>query len=142
MSVDLILKALKFCGFSSEPKEQYHPLGDPITDPQELIFTALGMQKYHESINHQNGKTASQEVMGYSDVLAGDRTKMIRQSSDGYAYLKKKISASMKRVVSCKLGSFDRICSENTQNKPQELVERVKEENDCISNGSTYYIYL
>ncbi|KAI8831744.1 hypothetical protein BJ741DRAFT_615904 [Chytriomyces cf. hyalinus JEL632] len=107
------------CGFCSDSKEPYKPLGEPIVDSDALLYKSL---KIDPAAFHGSSKDKYQrDTKSTIDVEAvNEKHKQQRGSrhDNGLIVLKQKLAQSKKRIHSVKFGiPFTQICDEQTKTK-------------------------
>ncbi|KAI9339065.1 hypothetical protein BDR26DRAFT_837948 [Obelidium mucronatum] len=115
------------CGFRSDPKESYKPLGDPTVDSDVLIYKSLridpqSFQRTTKDKHNDGGKTI--------DVAAANERHKLRRGSrheSGLGYIKQKLAQSKKRIHAVKFGlPFSEACDaqlEKVEEAPKRTVE-------------------
>ncbi|KAJ8325493.1 hypothetical protein BDV3_001252 [Batrachochytrium dendrobatidis] len=106
------------CGFLSDPKELYCPLGDPILDTELLLYKRLNIdpstvykkssQQFDEYKKDAFFKTGAKHQQKFRDVP--------KNHTNGFKYIKEKLAKSNLTVNSVKFGvPFSTVCEPDSR---------------------------
>ncbi|KAJ3411130.1 hypothetical protein HDV05_002694 [Chytridiales sp. JEL 0842] len=110
------------CGFCSDAKEPYKPLGDPVLDTDALLFGCLKVGP--DAFQRGNNTKTAEITTNVNEVKSATRARTIAtkpRQSNGFSIIKEHLAKSRQRLNGVKFGiPFVDICEEEIQARAQE----------------------
>ncbi|KAI8819899.1 uncharacterized protein EV422DRAFT_90962 [Fimicolochytrium jonesii] len=92
-------------GFCSDPKESYRPLGDPILDSSNLIYTALRIDPNAVQTSAvTNIAEATHDIKEIRKSVGRRTTEVSPRHNNGFSLIKGKLAKSKGRIDAVKFG--------------------------------------
>ncbi|KAI8915038.1 hypothetical protein BC831DRAFT_499541 [Entophlyctis helioformis] len=101
------------CGFCSDPKELYRPLGEPTLDTEALLYKRLDIDPItHDKHSNQQYDDYKEETFHKINIKNQRKFREVpKRHTNGFKYIKEKLVKSNLRVNSVKFGvPFMSIC--------------------------------
>ncbi|KAJ3321637.1 hypothetical protein HDV06_004052 [Boothiomyces sp. JEL0866] len=122
------MEAVYTRGFLSDPKELYRTLGDPTLDAENLLYDALQIDTGNDK-NRKFESEAQKEATQQKKQQAKMKMKfreVPKLSSNGFRYIKDKLSKSNTRIGSVKFGvPFTEVCEKDEREHVYDTIQTV-----------------
>ncbi|KAH6568236.1 hypothetical protein BASA83_002112 [Batrachochytrium salamandrivorans] len=118
------------CGFCSDPKELYRPLGEPILDTELLLYTRLDIDS---TATYKKGNQRSDDFKDEPIYRIGTKNQLKftdapKRHTNGFRYIKEQVAKSNFAVNSVKFGvPFTSICDADTRIHTYDIQEAAPE---------------
>ncbi|KAI8619180.1 hypothetical protein BC830DRAFT_819181 [Chytriomyces sp. MP71] len=114
------------CGFRSDAKEPYKPLGEPIVDSDMLLYKSLKIDpgSFHR-VSRDKHHDVNSKPMNEEAVNERHKTRRGPRPDNGLGIIKEKLAQSRKRLHAVRFGlSFTEVCDDPTRLEIEEPEKR------------------